>query len=279
MNQNMNLNMKRLKKIPWTLIFCVVGIVFSIICRDNLGMGIILTILATLLAALVEWYIKYEKDKTFYNNEFLKLEHRLEEISNQISYTNQITTVEHPYFKKEIDEKMKEFLSDNQELLSGIHVTNPHADDTFGIEGISYTKEFGSIKAVSSIPDYWEDDFTKEYLKVQSELIDQKHVTIQRIFIFEKKEWKKKEQHMKEQVKCGIQVFYIDKDSEYFNPQWMQEDFLIQDNELLVDIAGITHKFNKNDSVEERITMNKNEVQQKLKRFDRLLERATEYKC
>ena len=89
--------MKRLKKIPWTLIFCVVGIVFSIICRDNLGMGIILTILATLLAALVEWYIKYEKDKTFYNNEFLKLEHRLEEISNQISYTNQITTVKHPY--------------------------------------------------------------------------------------------------------------------------------------------------------------------------------------
>ena len=84
---------------------------------------------------------------------------------------------------------------------------------------------------------------------------------------------------MKEQVKCGIQVFYIDKDSEYFNPQWMQEDFLIQDNELLVDIAGRTHKFNKNDSVEERITMNKNEVQQKLKRFDRLLERATEYKC
>ena len=60
MNQNMNLNMKRLKKIPWTLIFCVVGIVFSIICRDNLGMGIILTILATLLAALVEWYIKYD---------------------------------------------------------------------------------------------------------------------------------------------------------------------------------------------------------------------------
>lgn len=100
-------------------------------------MGIILTILATLLAALVEWYIKYEKDKTFYNNEFLKLEHRLEE---------------------------------------------------------------------------------------------------------------------------------------------MQEDFLIQDNELLVDIAGRTHKFNKNDSVEERITMNKNEIQQKLKRFDRLLERATEYK-
>ena len=113
---------------------------------------------------------------------------------------------------------------------------------------------------------------------MQSELIDQKHVTIQRIFIFEKKEWKKKEQHMKEQAKCGIQVFYIDKDSEYFNPQWMQEDFLIQDNELLVDIAGRTHKFNKNDSVEERITMNKNEVQQKLKRFERLLERATEYK-
>lgn len=84
---------------------------------------------------------------------------------------------------------------------------------------------------------------------------------------------------MKEQVKCGIQVFYIDKDSEYLDPQWMQEDFLIQDNELLVDIAGRTHKFNKNDSVEERITMNKNEVQQKLKRFDRLLERATEYKC
>ena len=74
-------------------------------------MDIILTILSTLLATLVEWYIKYEKDKTFYNNEFLKLEHRLEEISNQISYTNQITTVEHPYFKKEIDEKMKEFLS------------------------------------------------------------------------------------------------------------------------------------------------------------------------
>lgn len=93
----MNLNMKRLKKIPWTLIFLVVGIVFSIICRDNLGIGIILTILSTLLATLVEWYIKYEKDKTFYNNEFLKLEHRLEEISNQISYTNQITTVEHPY--------------------------------------------------------------------------------------------------------------------------------------------------------------------------------------
>ena len=68
MNQNMNLNMKRLEKIPWTLIFFVVGIVISIICRANLGMGIILTSLSTLLAALVEWYIKYEKDKTRIND-------------------------------------------------------------------------------------------------------------------------------------------------------------------------------------------------------------------
>lgn len=201
--------MKILKKLRWVLVFFVIGVVISILCADDLGMGIILTTLSTLLSIVVEWYIKYQNDHELYSNEIAKIEYKIQELNNSISCCNQLSNMTHPYFKKRIDEQFKQFISSNKMLFDGVNITNPHADDTFGIEGISYTKEYGSIKAVSSIPDYWKDDFAKQYLKQQVFLIEQKHVSIQRIFILKKSEYKKQEKYMREQMKCGIQVFYM----------------------------------------------------------------------
>ena len=160
-------------------------------------------------------------------------------------------------------------------FFDGTNWTNPHSEETFGIVGIGYTQR--CLKATTAVSDYWEDDFSKAYLEKQHELIE-KGVTVTRIFILEKGKTPGAVRQMQYQYEMGIKVYYIEKGDEYIDPEWLSEDYLIQDDELLVQIYCDTHQFSSQNQNTEEITMDPVKVQLKVERFQRILERSVEYK-
>ena len=184
-------------------------------------------------------------------------------------------SVQHDYFKKWVCIKLDEFLSENDDFFDGTNWTNPHSEETFGITGIDFTKK--SLKATTAVSDYWNDNFTIEYLKRQAKKIKDENVDIYRIFILDKGGVEKAVPQMDYQHKLGIQVYYIEKGNEYIDPSWLTEDYLIQDDELVVQIYCETHQFDSQNRNNEEITMNPIKVKKKVERFQRILERSIKY--
>lgn len=183
-------------------------------------------------------------------------------------------SLEHPYFKKWAYVKIEEFLSQNNEFFQGTNRTNPHAEDTFGISGIEFTKK--SIKAITSVSDYWEDDFTMQYLEKQAKMI-REGVEVHRVFVVENEKSQAAVSQMSYQHSLGINVYYIKKENEYIDPKWLAEDYLIQDDELLVEISCETHRFESQDTTSELVTMDKAKVIRKSERLQRIFERSTKF--
>lgn len=183
-------------------------------------------------------------------------------------------SVQHDYFKKWVCIKLDDFLYQNDDFFDGTNWTNPHSEETFGITGIAFTKK--SLKATTAVSDYWEDGFTIEYLKKQAELI-QNGVQITRVFIIEQGKLAQAVPQMTYQHQLGIQVYYIEKGNEFIDPEWLLEDYLIQDDQLLVQIYCQSHHFDSQNRNNEEITMNSIRVKSKVERFQRILERSVRF--
>ncbi len=182
--------------------------------------------------------------------------------------------LDHGYFRKWACIRLNAFLTENDDFFDGINLTDPHAEDTFGITGIGFTRR--DIKAITAVSDYWQDPFIQEYLNRQAELI-KRGVTITRVFILEEGQYEKAREQMRLQASMGIRVFYINKGNPYLNPEWLEEDYLIQDDSLLVEITCRTHKFEGEARETERITTSLADVSIKLERFQRILERSARF--
>ncbi len=187
---------------------------------------------------------------------------------------NRMLSMEHAYFKKWACMKIDGFLSDNDEFFDRTNWTNPHAEDTFGISGIQFTRK--TLKAITAVSDYWQDNFTIDYLKKQAEMIE-RGVSIKRIFIIEKNGLEAATPQMAYQLSLGIEVYYIEKGNEFIDPEWLTEDYLIQDDELLVQIFCSSHQFGGQDTTMEQITMDSVKVKNKIERFQRILERSHKF--
>lgn len=184
---------------------------------------------------------------------------------------DRILSVKHDYFKKWASLKLEKFMSDNYTFFSGTDYTNPHAENTFGVSGIEFTKR--CLKATTAVSDYWNDSFTLSYLKKQADMI-KNGIAITRIFIIDAGKVNEAIAQMRYQHNLGISVYYIEKGNKYINPDWLLEDYLIQDDELLVQIYCESHKFNSNDTNSEEITTDTFKVKQKIERFQRIKERS-----
>lgn len=275
--------MKRQKRnlqvaFTFLLLGAFISVVISFLGEISLAEGCILAIVLSTAATLIEQKDNIQQENTLLQEQVRKIESQLGFAITLLTYEQQIQKTEHPYFQKWIRRLVDDFLNDNSDFLNGTKITSPHKEDTFGIEGIKFTKTRGSIKAVSSVDDYWEDDFAKLYLDVQEQMIREKSVNITRIFLFPDEETKNRKcRLMKQQSKRGIHVYYIQLDSPFIDPTWGNEDFLIQDNELVVEITCKSHTFEASQDYCERITIVPAEVREKTICFDRMLERATKY--
>ena len=188
--------------------------------------------------------------------------------------TKRVYNLEHSYFRKWACMKLNHFLSENNLFFDGTNWTNPHSEDTFGVSGILFTKS--TIKAITSVSNYWEDNFTIEYLKKQGELV-KKGIDIYRIFILEKDNMDIARPQLEYQRDLGIKVYYIYKDNEYIDPKWLEEDYLIQDDKLLVQIFCSSHQFSSQNQCDEQITVDVVHVKNKIERFHRILERSEKF--
>lgn len=258
---------------PITVMF--VSFVIAYFANVSTQNNVIITLLSGCFGSLLSIHYNIECLRDLYEN----VSGNVRDIEALQKIKNNIENIDHPYFQKWTRTKLEMILEHNRSLFSGKNYTNPHAEDTFGIEGLRYTRNNGTLKATSVVPDYWLDDFTKQYLKVQEELIRDKKVKIQRIFIFPKAMKKKYIKLMKDQVNIGIDVRYIHKENKFIYEDWLNEDYLIQDDKLLVQIFCSTHKCDKgqNEVGNELITIDPIIVREKIERFERLLERSYKF--
>ena len=186
-----------------------------------------------------------------------------------------ILRLDHSYFKQWASIKLNRFLNENDDFFDGINITNPHAEDTFGISGIKFTKK--SIKAITAVSDYWLDPFTQAYLDIQAEMI-KNGIKVTRVFVLnDKQQYDSAQKQMKYQAGLGIDVYFIYKKNDFINPEWLEEDYLIQDDQLLVSISCQSHKFGSDCDETELITSSTVEVQLKLERYKRIIERAERF--
>lgn len=236
--------------------------------------SIILSILTGSITSLITLSFSVEQTRKMY----YELNENIRDIESFLEIRSKTDRIEHPYFVKWSQGKLRSILEQNREFFLGTNRTHPHAVDTFGIEGLSYTRKNGTLQAVSVVQDYWEDDFTIEYLEQQRLLIKKKNVSIQRIFVFKKENEGQLYEQMRKQKSMGIDVRYIYSNNEYLSPQWLKEDYLIQDGILLVQIFCDTHRFEGSNNVDtEVITIDTKLVKEKEERFKRMWERATKF--
>lgn len=221
--------------------------------------------ITTLLVAIFEKVFELTWKYIDFKGVHIKSLFEINEIRKYLSLVSKTDDINHPYFRKLMKSKLNDFIAKNEGLLKGVNYTTPHSFDTFGIDGLRYTKQ--SIKAVSVVPDYWETNFSKKYLEKQEELILNSSVEIQRIFIFPEDKYYYYNTIMKEQSEMGIDVRYLFDNSPYLNKDMIKDDYLIQDDELLVQIFCKSHRFDQKDEKTELITLDQSKVQFKIKQF------------
>lgn len=220
-----------------------------------------------------------EHEETHLNIKVSK-EQSLREISNinkAISQIEKLVKLEinsnnlHPYFVKQVRMKLEKSLDSIKDLLEGKNWTSPNNSlETFGAEGLRLTKDNGIIKATSAVPDYWLDPRSDNYLKANEEIIKTKNARIIRIFIYPKAKHTSMKSKMQIQKDMGIEVRYIHKESTYATKEYLEEDYLIQDDEILVQIFCSSHQNLDIQEKTELITTSKVEVEEMLNHFDHL---------
>ncbi len=253
----------------------IIGVLFSILIESSVQELVTITLLTMIFSSLLEYNInsKLSTKKIFENNMILNA--KIDQLKLLSVIQDDIIKLKHPYFKKWSEIKLEEFIASNYDFFQGSNRTHPHAEDTFGIEGINHTQR--TLRCLSSVKDYWDDNFAIEYLKAQIALIKTKGIRIQRIWVIDKENFEKLFPKMENQLKSGIELYYIFRNTEYMNPDWLNEDYLIQDDNLLVEINCESHKHTNGNDKTEHITINQWEVHSKIQRFMRILERAEKF--
>lgn len=209
---------------------------------------------------------------------FEKIQYRLDQIEVFLNFQKEIDNVESEYFKKRIIKELKkniyDFKEEHHDLFSGYVETNPYSNDTYGVEGLKYTKN--ELLAVSSVQDYWDrKGFVAEYLNTQLLMISEQSIVVKRIFIGEYEKLKSTLPLMKKQLDGGIEVFYIVSDNKFCKEEWKEEDFLIQDKQLIVDLKLSSHASDAQGK--EIITTRDILVNDKIELFTILLNNATRF--
>lgn len=221
---------------------------------------------------------KIDKLNHHFDKSFENLEDHVYFLETFLDFYQQINKIQNPYFRRKVNSEflkmVEQFKKEKNDLLSGFVSTNPYCVDTYGVEGIKFTKN--KLLAVSSITDYWDrENFADDYLKTQYSLIENQSVSIARIFVGQKLHIESLYELMQDQCEHGIDVYYMETDSKYFSPAWKNEDFLIQDDSLIVDLKSDAHS--AESEATEIISTRKEDVERKIELFNQMLHNAKRY--
>lgn len=198
----------------------------------------------------------------------------------------------HPYFAKQgamrLRKLLHDFMRDHALLLGGTHHTTPSDADTFGTPGIEMTRPGGTLDCLSSMVGYWKDTRNRShleeeigpYLAKQRDLVKHRAVTVRRIFVIERADFPDFLPVFATQRRCGLIVRILFRDCPEtlltISPEWLMEDYLIQDQSLIVMLQPLPHHRDHRyeRDVKETITTDPAVVAERIARFEHLWERS-----
>jgi hypothetical protein len=240
------------------------SLILNSIDRLSFGEKFILSISTFLLVEMVDYKVSYSDfvEKThaelerisaevkFVINRQESTQKKIELISHGNEVDQAIEEVKHPYFVALVHKRLKNMLAKNN-VFTQTEYTNPSHANTFGAKGIKSTRL--NLKCVSFMPEYWEDKKDTEYMDTQAELL-KRGIVIQRLFIVNDKNRKVTFEQMRIQAGMGIETKYIEQSM--VEEDFREKDFLIQDDELLVDLYFEDDQIDgKHSDAKELITM------------------------
>jgi hypothetical protein len=204
----------------------------------------------------------------------------IEDAVTRLHYSNKLAMElgrkRHPHFQRLLAERIDKFMADNKPILDEATETSPQSAETFGIEGLRFTKN--RLRCLSSIPTYWDDrrnlpdTSNGGYLAAQKALIDSHKINIERIFVFCSADQAKYTPIMRAHKKAGVDVWFVlNDDAHNLETAWLEEDYLIQDDSLLVDLVdwqspGKISVY----TAREIITANPAAIAKKLRKYDKI---------
>lgn len=245
------------------------SIILDSIDKLSFGEKSILYILTFLLVEIIAYKFSYnefvdttkkELDKTnvelnFIKNKMVSLQSKVELIDFGGEMDKSINHIKHPYFVSLITKRFKQLMSSNSNIFQQTEYTSPSHVDTFGAKGIKTTREI--LRCVSFVPEYWEDKKDTEYMDIQSNLI-KRGVKIQRLFIVNDKNRENSSEQMRIQNIMGIETKAIEQSM--VDDSFREKDFLLQDDELLVELYFEEENSGKHVDAKELITMDEIKV-------------------
>ena len=221
------------------------SMIFNALDKLSFGEQFILYILTFMLVEVIDYKFSYNEfvehtqtdmDKTAV--ELRNIKSRLEGLQNKVEMLNHgqelqstLAQVKHPYFVSLISTRLKNLLTTNKELFTQTEFTSPRHANAYGAQGIRSTHD--SLICVSFIPEYWEDKNDTEYMNTQINLM-KRGVRIKRLFIVNDNNRANTTSQMKLQNGLGIETKCIDQSM--VETEFREKDYLIQDNELLVEL-------------------------------------------
>jgi hypothetical protein len=219
--------------------------IYDALDKLSFGENFILYILMFMLVEIVDYKFSYNQfvDKTQVDMEKSAIELRnirgrldglqskVEMINHGYELDSSLSKVKHPYFVNLVSKRLKNLLSSNSEVFLQTERTRPSHANTFGAKGIRSTRE--ALKCVSYIPEYWEDKNDTEYMNTQVNLM-KRGVKIKRLFIVNDMNRDNSMAQMRLQNGLGIETKFIEQSM--VEEEFKEKDFLIQDDELLVEL-------------------------------------------
>ncbi|MGL1931723.1 MAG: hypothetical protein OCC45_08170 [Desulfotalea sp.] len=232
----------------------------------------------SLLSYLVMETIAVKKNSKNFRSNILKkhnkLDNKLDNIEQNIITSHKIQKILYSskyqglpsYFKKIISHKAENYLSKIDDICDGLHITSPSHGDTYGANGLEDTRI--SLKCVSSMKEFWEAKDDTDYIHIQNKLFA-KDVKIQRLFIYtpETKEIMSKAFEYQRNLNFSVKCI----NSELLSEEHSSRDYLIQDEQLLVDLTLDPNQTDHKNATE---TITTHGVSERVLEFDSLWAKA-----
>ena len=226
------------------------------------------------------------------------IKERLDQLVVHSRLNEKFERISHPYFEKIAKEKLDEFFADNRDLFDGVYYTDLYDANSFFPNGLEYTSHGGKIRATCNAWSLKESFWGGLHLEKQKQLIKEKRVTIQRIFILTEEEFRDNMPMLEAQHLIKIQVYVIFKPKKKSGSkenaprvpkEWLHNDFMLLENALLIELEennkallSLLNQQQKREGKEKikmpiKMTTCKSIITEKENRFDTMLEWAVTF--
>lgn len=254
--------------------FIVIGIIISIAISTTVVEGIAISLLLGIISNQLQQNFTDSSNITKITDNQDILNSNLSDVRFNFDLQNKIENIKHPYFRELFQIRLRAFLMENERLFDGEYYSYDSRKDAFHHSFLPHTHF--SLKATVA---YWsfplDKDYFESYLKSQKELIKEKGVKIQRVFIMNADEYDKYVPIMQAYSEIGVDVRYFDRKNTPYVPSTKDEDYLIQDDNIAAYFVGDSGEHTEHSLV----TTDPVKVCEKINHFAALLKYAEPYKA